>query len=52
MNHAIIEVDEKAKIGDEVILYGDVAKMASEAGTISYELTTRLSESVRRQATP
>ncbi|MBT4385198.1 alanine racemase, partial [Candidatus Peregrinibacteria bacterium] len=49
MNHSIIKVDAKNKIGDEVEIFGNLNELAKLAGTIPYELMTRISETLKRE---
>ena len=55
MDLSIIEVDEKIKIGDDVIIFGKKSEcinnakdLALLADTISYEITTALTDRVER----
>jgi alanine racemase len=57
MDLTVIEVDDKVKIGDEVIIFGDKSVCACDANdlarmikTISYEITTSLTGRVERIA--
>lgn len=43
----VTEVPEVA-VGDEVIVYGDIAGLAKKIGTIPYELLVRISQRVKR----
>ena len=52
MNHSMIEAPKNAKIGDPVKIFGDLDEIAKWAGTISYELMTRVSASLRRVKVP
>lgn len=56
MDLTVIEVDKKVKIGDEVTIFGDKKKcvnnaedLAKLANTISYEITTSLTNRVKRE---
>jgi len=55
MDLTVIEVDSNVKIGDDVIIFGkksecinDAKDLAFLAGTISYEITTAITERVER----
>jgi alanine racemase len=57
MNHAMIDLtDSNLKVGDKFVIYSrdknavnSFHNMAKKAGTISYELTTKIAESIRRE---
>jgi alanine racemase len=49
MNHSIMKVDSNANIGDEIMLYQNLAQLADAAQTIPYELFCRLNETIRRE---
>ena len=62
MNHALIDLNEpefaSLKPGDPFVVYSrdkssplSFHKMAEKAGTITYELTTKIAESMRREVT-
>ena len=49
MNHSVIKIDDHNKIGDEEEIFGDLNELAKLAGTIPYELMTRISETLKRE---
>jgi alanine racemase len=51
MNHCMIEVRPESKIGDEVEIYGNIKAIAKQIGTDPREISTRISESLRRRLT-